>query len=233
MLGGCKQKILIFCRLKGVSIDLEWHIINAMLMSFILKAAAVGFSAGVTPGPLQAAFLSFSIKGGWKKALPAAFAPLVSDGPVIILVLLVLNNLPDGFLTALQLGGSVFLLYLAWDAFRSYHHYQPIESAQAMNGWQTLLKATLMNLLAPGPWLFWSLINGPILLEAWAIAPAWGIAYAASFYGVFILVNIGLIVIFSTMRQLGERFRKGLLLASAVILAGFAIYQFVQGLGVI
>ena len=201
-----------------------------MLLSYLLKAAAVGFSAGVTPGPLQAAFLSFAVKGGWKKALPAAFAPLVSDGPVILLVLLVLNNLPGLFLTILQLGGAAFLLYLAFDSFRAFRNFQGIQAAGEMKGWQTLLKATMMNLLAPGPWLFWSLINGPILLEAWETSPLWGLAYAACFYGVFILVNILLIVIFSSARQLGERFRKGLLLASAVILAGFAIYQFVQGL---
>ena len=62
-----------------------------MLLSTLLSAATVGFSAGVTPGPLQALLLSFAIKGGWKKALPAAFAPVVSDGPVILLVLLILQ----------------------------------------------------------------------------------------------------------------------------------------------
>jgi threonine/homoserine/homoserine lactone efflux protein len=69
-----------------------------MLITYLLSAAAIGFSAGVTPGPLQAVFLSYAVKGGWKKALPAAFAPLVTDGPVILLVLVILNNLPEVFL---------------------------------------------------------------------------------------------------------------------------------------
>jgi threonine/homoserine/homoserine lactone efflux protein len=204
-----------------------------MLITHILKAAAIGFSAGVTPGPLQAAFLSFAIKGGWKKALPAAFAPLVTDGPVMLLVLVVLNNLPPGFIQFLQIGGGIFLLYLAWDSFKAFRNYQHIEELQVTSGWGVLLKATLMNLLAPGPWLFWSLINGPNLLEIWAISPWWGIAYLGSFYGVFILSNIVLIVLFSTMRKMGEKVRKTLLLVSAVILAGFAIYQILQGLQVL
>jgi threonine/homoserine/homoserine lactone efflux protein len=84
-----------------------------VLIDFILKAISIGYSAGVTPGPLQAVFLSNAIKGGWKRALPAAFAPIVSDGPVVLLVLLVLNNLPENFLVVLQIAGAIFLLYLA------------------------------------------------------------------------------------------------------------------------
>ena len=204
-----------------------------MLFPFLIKAATIGFSAGITPGPLQAVFLSYAIKGGWKKALPAAFAPLVSDVPVILIVFLILNNLPATFLRLLQIAGAVFLLYLAWDAFKAFHHYKAVQEAGDTNSMGTLLKATAMNLLGPGPWLFWSLINGPNLIEAWQISPWWGLAYIATFYGVFILSNIALILLFSSMRQLGEQVRRGLLLISAFVLAGFAIYQGLQGLAVI
>lgn len=204
-----------------------------MLISYLVKAATIGFSAGITPGPLQAVFLSYAIKGGWKKALPAAFAPLVTDIPVILLVFLILNNLPDAFLRVLQIGGAMFLLYLAWDSWKAFRNFQTVQEAQDTNPIGTLLKAATMNILGPGPWLFWSLINGPNLIQAWGIEPAWGIAYIICFYGVFILSNIGLILMFSTMRQLGERVRKGLLLISALVLAGFAIYQGLQGIRLI
>jgi threonine/homoserine/homoserine lactone efflux protein len=202
-----------------------------MLIEILLKGATIGFSAGVTPGPLQAVFLSYAIKGGWKKALPAAFAPLVSDSPVILLVLLVLNNLPKAFLQGLRIAGGLFLLYLAWDSLRAYRHFEMIAEEPPQTGmFQTLLKATTMNLLAPGPWLFWSLINGPNLLAAWAISPWWGVLYLVSFYGVFVLSNIALIFLFSTLGRMGERVRKALLLLSAAVLAGFAVYQLIQGL---
>ena len=204
-----------------------------MLMAYLLSAAAIGFSAGVTPGPLQAVFLSYAIKGGWKKALPAAFAPLITDGPVILLVLVVLNNLPETFLRVLQIGGAAFILYLAWESLNAYRQFRDIEAAQDTNTWGTLLKAATMNFLGPGPWLFWSLINGPNLLLAWGVSPWWGVAYLASFYGVFILTNIALILIFSSMRRMGEKVRRSLLLVSAVILAGFAVYQLLQGLQLI
>ena len=204
-----------------------------MLLSTLLSAATVGFSAGVTPGPLQALLLSFAIKGGWKKALPAAFAPVVSDGPVILLVLLILNRVSDGFVRALQIGGALFLLYLAWESYRAYRNFKAIDEVQESRGLQTLLKATAMNLLSPGPWLFWSLINGPNLIEAWQVSPWWGVGYLGAFYGVFVLTNVVLIVLFSSMRQMGEKVRRAMLLVAAVALAGFAIYQFLQGVGVL
>ena len=203
------------------------------MLSLILKAATIGLSAGVTPGPYQAILLSYAIQGGWKKALPAAFAPLVSDGPVILLVLLVLNHVPDSFLRILQIGGALFLLYLAWDSYRAFRNYREVETQADIKGFQTLLKATGMNLLSPGPWLFWSLINGPNLLDVWAVSPWWGVGYLAGFYGVFILTNLVLIGLFATLRKTGEKVRKALLLVSAIALAGFAIYQFLQGINLI
>ena len=205
-----------------------------MLHSYLLYAAGIGFSAGVTPGPLQAVFLSYAIKGGWKKALPAAFAPLVTDGPVILLVLVILNNLPESFLRALQIGGAIFIFYLAWESMQAYLKFRDIvEAPQETGTWGTLLKAATMNLLGPGPWLFWSLINGPKLLLTWSVSPWWSAAYLASFYGVFILSNIALILLFSSMRRLGEKVRRAMLLVSALILAGFGIYQLLQGLRLI
>lgn len=203
-----------------------------MLLSIFLSAATVGFSAGVTPGPFQALLLSYAIEGGWKKALPAAFAPIISDGPVILLVLLILNRVPDSFVRFLQIGGALFLLYLAWDSFRAYRHYKAVEERAETNTLQTLLKATVMNLLSPGPWLFWSLINGPNLIEAWQVSPWWGAGYLGAFYGVFVLTNLVLIGLFSSVRQMGEKMRRGMLLVAALALAGFAVYQFLQGVGV-
>ena len=56
--------------------------------------------------------------------------------------------------------------------------------------------------------------------------------YLGAFYGVFILTNVLLIVLFSLVRQMGDKVRRGLLLAAALVLAGFAVYQFLQGVGV-
>ncbi len=205
-----------------------------MSLAYLLSAAAIGFSAGMTPGPLQAILLSYAIEGGWKKALPAAFAPLLADVAVIPVVLLILNRLLPFFFTILQFGGAAFMLYLAWESFNAYRHFTSVApTAEMASPWSTLGKSVAMNLLGPGPWLFWSLINGPNLIRGWAVSPWWGLGYLASFYGVFVLSNIGLILIFSGMRQMGEKVRRSLLLFSVVTLVGFAIYQLLGGLNII
>jgi len=204
-----------------------------MSWAYLLSAAAIGFSAGMTPGPLQAILLSYSIEGGWKKALPAAFAPLLADVVVIPIVLLVLNRLPTFFFTILQFGGAAFMLYLAWESFNAYRLFSSVDTIEVTNPWNTLVKSAAMNLLGPGPWLFWSLINGPNLIRGWESSPWWGLAYLGCFYGVFVISNIGLILIFSNMRRMGEKVRRSLLLVSVFILIGFAIYQVLGGLHVI
>ena len=55
------------------------------------------FAAALQPGPLQAYLLASVAQRGWKRTLPAALSPLLSDGPIILVVLLVLTRLPDSF----------------------------------------------------------------------------------------------------------------------------------------
>ena len=74
---------------------------------------------------------------------------------------------PPTFRLALQLAGGVFILYLAWGAFRAWRRFDvatpPAPAAGA--GAQSLLRAALMNFLNPNPWIFWSLVTGPILIR--------------------------------------------------------------------
>ena len=41
----------------------------------------------------------------------------------------------------------------------------------------------MMNAISPGPYLFWSLAGGPILLAGWRQVPANGIGFLVGFYG--------------------------------------------------
>ncbi|NJN98663.1 MAG: LysE family transporter [Anaerolineales bacterium] len=78
-----------------------------------MQGLTLGLSATAAPGPFQAFLLGQALKHGWKQTLPATLAPLVSDGPIIFLVLLVLTQTPLWFLNGLQIVGGLFVLYLA------------------------------------------------------------------------------------------------------------------------
>ena len=61
-----------------------------------------------------------------------------------------------------------------------------------------------MAWLSPGPYIFWSLVNGPLLLSAWEQSAISAIAFLGSFYGLFVGGNLALIILFSQTQRLGS-----------------------------
>ena len=101
------------------------------MLTFILSGLALGLPAAAQPGPFQAYLLSQTMKNGWRRTLPAALAPLLSDGPIIILVVLILTRLPPWFLRGVQLAGGAFILFLAWRAWQTFRHADFAERREA------------------------------------------------------------------------------------------------------
>lgn len=200
------------------------------MLLYLLQGLTLGFSAGVSPGPLQAYFLSQTLKNGWKRTLPAAFAPLISDGPIILLVLLVLTQTPEWLRKGLQLAGGGFMLYLAWGAYRTFHRPAETLATDPEPGNRSLREATLMNLLNPNPYIFWSTILGPILIAGWQEAPPLGISFILGFYVALVSVFMGFIVLFGTAHHLGPKITKALSGFSALALLAFGLYQIGLGL---
>lgn len=117
---------------------------------YILQGIGFGFAAAAQPGPLQTYIISQAITKGWQKSLPAAFAPLISDGPIIALCLLVLRQLPDTFQKILYIAGGAFVLYLAYGAYKTWQVFDTNLAPSESSASQSVFKAALVNLLAPG-----------------------------------------------------------------------------------
>lgn len=194
-------------------------------MNHVAVAVGLAFAAAVQPGPLFAYLLSSTLANGWRRTLPAAFAPLVSDGPIALVALLVLGQLSPGMRGALRAAGGVLLLVLAWGVFRRWTRGDAGDAQPAKPAPRTLPQATMVNVLNPGPYLGWTLVLGPLVLDAWRESPAAGLAVVAAFYGTMIVTMIGMIAAFGTAGLLGPRARRGLLLASGGILAALGVYQ--------
>jgi threonine/homoserine/homoserine lactone efflux protein len=184
-----------------------------------------GFAAAVQPGPMQTFLISRALTHGWRHTLPSAFAPIVSDIPIVVLVLLILNRLPAWAENVLHLAGGLFLLFLAFGAYRSFRHYTLDRTALSQSARQSFLKAVTVNLLNPNPYIAWSLVMGPLFLKGWREAPGNGVALMAGFYGCLIATMAGIILIFSAMRMLGTKVSRVLVGVAAVALACFGVYQ--------
>ena len=146
------------------------------MLQYLLIGASYALAAGLQPGPLQAFFLAKVAENGWRRTLPAAFAPLISDGPIALIALLILSYLPDSFQEILQIAGGLLLLYFAWSAFRNWKTDQTSNPEISTSTPATVLQAALVNLFNPNPYLGWSLVMGPAVLLAWGENPFFAIS---------------------------------------------------------
>ena len=193
---------------------------------YLLQGLGYGGAAAAQPGPFQAYLLSQTLKNGLRSTLVAALAPLMSDGPIVLLVLLVLTQMPDWFVAALRFGGGFFLLYLAYKAFRSAQEMVVTAVAQpTTEKRQSIREAALMNMLSPNAYIFWSTIAGPIFLEGWRQAPTHGLAFMIGFYGALIGGFMSFVVLFGVLGQASPKLNRVLGFVSAVALFGFGLYQ--------
>ena len=81
--------------------------------SYLLLGATYAFAAAVQPGPFQTYLISSTLTHGWRRTAPAVLAPILSDIPIVCLVLLVLTRVPPLAVELLRLSGGLFVLYLA------------------------------------------------------------------------------------------------------------------------
>lgn len=192
---------------------------------YFMAGITYGFAAGVQPGPLNGYLMSLTLRYGFRRALPAAFAPLLSDAFIVTLTLSVLTRVPVALIRWLHLAGGVFVLYLAFDAWRSFRNFGVPQQHSSPRNVGSLWKAALVNLLNPSPYLGWSLVLGPLLLQGWRVAPRWGIAVVAGFYAALIGTTVGIVWLFHFARNFSLRVVRGLIATSAITLLGFAGYQ--------
>jgi threonine/homoserine/homoserine lactone efflux protein len=200
------------------------------VLEYLLLGGGFAFAAAIQPGPLQAFFLSSVAQKGWKRTLPASFAPLLSDGPIALLVLLVLNRIPEKLALLLQAAGGIFLIYLAWASYRQWRQQATTETGANDSAPRTLLQAATVNILNPNPYLGWSLVMGPAVLAAWHQNPANAVALIIAFYATIVTVMACTILLFGTTRFLGPSGRRTLILVSAVTLAAIGVYQLAASL---
>jgi len=198
------------------------------MIPYIVLAAGFGFGARIQPGPLMAFLLSRVTAAGWRRTLPACIAPVLSDGPIAALALLVLGQMPATLQEVLRAAGGVLLLYLAWSAFRTWR--RPPAPAELPSAPKTVMQAVLVNVLNPNPYIGWMLVLGPATVSAWHEKPLYAVALVATFYTVIVAMLALLILFFGTARFLGPRIQRALVGVSSLVLAGLGVYLIVLGM---
>jgi threonine/homoserine/homoserine lactone efflux protein len=194
------------------------------------QGATLGFGAAAQPGPFQAYLLAQAVRHGPLRALPLAAVPLVSDPPVIAVVLALLAQVPSGFLRALQVGGGAFVAFLGGTAIRAALRGPPSAPEPGREPPRGFWRATLVNLTNPNAWIFWSLVGGPILAEAWREAPSRALAFLCGFYLLLLGGNAAIVLGFGAAGRLGPRAARALGLLSGAALLAFGAWQVARGI---
>lgn len=165
----------------------------AALFTYLAPGLVLGASAGLSPGPLQALVVSETLRYGRREGLKVAFAPLVTDPPIVAASIFLMARLA-GFAPVLglvSLAGACFLAYLAWENLTT----RP-ESKEEEARLPSLRKAVITNLLSPMPYNFWFFVAAPTTVAAWEEG---GFVPAAVFVAVFYAVLVGTLLAISVV----------------------------------
>lgn len=158
---------------------------NIPEFAYLLPGLALGLSAGISPGPLLTLVMTQTLKHGVREGLKVAMAPLLTDMPIIVVALFILDRLThlDPILGAISLFGAGYLIYLGYESL-IFKGDAALEQAEAPH---SIRKGIVANFLNPSPYMFWFSIGGPLMLKAFNI----GLLAAALFIVPFYCLLVG------------------------------------------
>lgn len=208
-----------------------------MISQFILPAFSFGLSASVIPGPLIAYVVNTTLTQGWRKALLAVLAPLITDAPIILLMTFLLGQMPEDVLKLIQIGGGALVLAIAWGARSQYQSGIAMNLAadsstnQTHSGRRVLMTGIAMNFLSPGPYLFWASVNGPLLIQAIDVSAWHALAFLIAFYATFLCGLCAWVLLFHHVGRVRVAYLRMIILATILLLLWFGLGLITDGLG--
>ncbi len=185
-------------------------------MTYLLIGFSLGLSAGVSPGPLLALVMQRSLKGGFASGARVAFAPLVSDLPIVVLSILLVGRLPEWALNGLLVVGGLFVIWLGIDGFR--RGGAGLDAADAASARQDLAHGALVNFLSPHPYLFWATVGAPMFVRAWNSSPIDAVAFIVGFYTLLIGSKVVMAYLFSRAQGLPPHWHSRVLRFASLLL---------------
>jgi threonine/homoserine/homoserine lactone efflux protein len=191
----------------------------------LLTGLSLGFSAGIGPGPLTTLVITTTLERGFAAGLRIAIAPLLTDLPIILASLWIVNALRPEVALLLAVAGGLYLIWLGVKTLHSARH-AILEStlASPVRPREDLWRGFLVNLLSPNPWIFWLGVGGPILTEAWGVAPVGALGFLIGFYSLLVGSKIVLAwLVAGGRRYLTHTWYRRLLAASGLLLIGFGL----------
>lgn len=170
------------------------------MLQYLLAGAALGLTSGIAPGPILALVMTQTLRFGRREGILVSFAPLVSDLPIVTIVILAISRLSDTgpLMGVISIAGAIFLTVLAFDSFRS---RMPAASDSGVEP-RSLFKAVTLNLLNPHVYLFWITVGAPFVLRGSDEGLAAPAAFLTAFYACLVGSKVAIAVLLGRARNL-------------------------------
>lgn len=173
------------------------------MFGYLTTGIVLGLSAGLAPGPLLALVVAETLRHGVRAGIKVALAPVLTDLPIILVTVLVLERLSKVHLLlgVVSLGGALLIAYFGYESLRyAGGPVDPLETPSA-----SLRKGVLVNFLNPNPYLFWISVGAPLIVRALQTGPGAAAAFVASFY----LLLVGSKVVLAVLAGRSRAFLAG------------------------
>jgi threonine/homoserine/homoserine lactone efflux protein len=205
---------------------------------FVSQGISIAFAAGAQPGPFTSFLISRTLAQGWRKSIILALTPLVTDVPIVLVVLVILKQFPPELIRVIRLVGGLYLLWIAYGSWRQYQAGKVLLKLEAVSSddispVRTLFQGALMGWVSPGPYIFWATWSGPLLIQGLNQSVFMGLAFLVAFYGTFIGILTVYVLVFDRLRRIDERATRAIFLATLVIMVLFGLRLIGQGVGII
>ena len=138
--------------------------INKMINDYVLSGIILGTYAGITPGPLLTVVITQTIRCGLLEGIKVAVAPLITDIPLICIILFLLEKISDTnhLLAIVSFVGAGLIFTMAIKNIL----FKPYELKITNENTFSYTKGILVNALNPYPYIFWFTVGVPIIIKA-------------------------------------------------------------------
>jgi threonine/homoserine/homoserine lactone efflux protein len=199
------------------------------MFEFLSAGILLGLAAGFAPGPLLVLVISETLRHGIGAGLRVSVAPLVTDVPIILVSLLLLNRLAEfkPVLGCISLLGGLFILYLGYESLKT----RGVELNFSSVKTGSFKKGVITNALNPHPYVFYMTVGTPIIYKS----IQYNFLSTLSFVGSFLLLLVGAKVILAMVVERSRAFLKGRVYIWTMRILGallilFSVFLFRDGL---
>lgn len=173
------------------------------MFEFLSAGVLFGLAAGFTPGPLLVLVISECLRHNIKAGIKVSIAPLITDVPIILISLLILNRLANFkvILGCISISGGLFILYLSYESLKT----KGMELNFASHSSNSFRKGVITNALNPHPYIFYMTVGAPIIFKS----INQNILSAALFVGSFLFFLVGSKVVLAMIVEHSRSFLQG------------------------